>query len=273
MKKILLTGGNGFIGKNIQESYLSEKYDITAPRSFELNLLDTQQTDDFFKNKKFDVVLHSAVKPGHRNAKDPTNLFYSNMRIFQNLERHKDKFGKFINFGSGAIYDVSTNISNAKETDIFKNMGKDDHSFCKYVQHKQIEKLDNFIDLNILGFLASMKLQIRFISNAICKALFDSADNIEAKQEVQLFMDRRFNAYSRIFIENDVKHKSYNITPDYTVELSFLAELVKDISGNNIEIKISQPGSGLEYTGNNSRIKEEFPSVNLRHKRSGRKTL
>ena len=65
------------------------------------------------------------------------------------------------------------------------------------------------------------------------------------------------------FIENDVKHKSYNITPDYTVELSFLAELVKDISGNNIEIKISQPGSGLEYTGNNSRIKEEFPSVNF----------
>ena len=81
-KKILLTGGNGFIGKNIQESFLADKYDIYAPRSFELNLADTTSVDDFFRTRKFDVVLHAAVKPGHRNAKDPTNLFYTNIRMF-----------------------------------------------------------------------------------------------------------------------------------------------------------------------------------------------
>ena len=106
MKTIFLTGGSGFIGRNILESELAQKYQIFAPRHGELDIADTQKVDDFFQNKYFDIVLHTAVKPGHRNAKDPTNLFYTNVRMFENLERHKNKFGKFINFGSGAIYDV-----------------------------------------------------------------------------------------------------------------------------------------------------------------------
>lgn len=262
MKKILLTGGNGFIGKNILESYLVQKYDITAPGSFDLDLTDTRQTDIFFKNRNFDIILHCATKPGHRNAKDPVNLFYSNMRMFENLERHKEKFGKLINFGSGAIYDVSTNISDAKEKDIFKNMGKDEHGFCKYVQHKQIEKLDNVIDLNIFGIFGKYEdWQIRFISNAICKTLFNLPITLRQNRKFSYLWIDDLMPVLEFFIENNVKHKSYNITPDYTVELSFLAEMIKNVSGKNIEIKISQPGSGLEYTGNNSRLKEEFPSV------------
>lgn len=38
MKTILLTGGNGFIGRNIRESFLIEKYRILFPPSCELNL-------------------------------------------------------------------------------------------------------------------------------------------------------------------------------------------------------------------------------------------
>ena len=40
MKRILLTGGSGFIGRNILESNLAEKYEIIAPRHCELDLLD-----------------------------------------------------------------------------------------------------------------------------------------------------------------------------------------------------------------------------------------
>lgn len=49
MKKILLTGGSGFIGRNLRESFLASKYDISAPAHSELDLLDTQSTDEFFK--------------------------------------------------------------------------------------------------------------------------------------------------------------------------------------------------------------------------------
>ena len=86
--KILLTGGSGFIGRNIRESFLAEKYEILSPSSKELNLADEESVDAFFKNNSIDLVVHAAVKPSHRNAKDFSNLFYTNTRMFFNLERN-----------------------------------------------------------------------------------------------------------------------------------------------------------------------------------------
>ena len=257
-KKILLTGGNGFIGKNIQESFLAEKYEITAPRSFELNLIDTDCVDEYFKDKTFDVVLHAGCKPGHRNAKDTTNLFYSNLRMFENLERHKDKFSKLINFGSGAIYDVSKNNSNVKETDIFKNMGKDDHSFCKYVEHKLIENLDNFIDLNIFGIFGKYEdWEIRFISNAICKAMYGLDITLRQNRRFSYLFVEDLMPILEYFIENEAKYNSYNIVPNEPVELVQIAELVKQVSGNEISINVANEGYGLDYYGDNSRLTSE----------------
>lgn len=50
MKTILLTGGNGFIGRNIRESFLMEKYNILFPSSRELNLSDENSVDDYLNN-------------------------------------------------------------------------------------------------------------------------------------------------------------------------------------------------------------------------------
>lgn len=264
MKKILLTGGNGFIGKNIQESFLAQKYELFVPRSFELDLINTDCVDEYFREREFDVVLHAATKPGHRNAKDPTNLFYSNVKMFENLERHKDKFGKFINFGSGAIYNLSTNITDAKEEAIFKNMGTDDHSFCKYVIQKQILNLDNFIDLNIFGIFGKYEdWQIRFISNAICKAMFDIPITLRQNRKFSYLFVEDLMPILDFFIENDAKYKSYNIVPSERTELLDLAKLVRKVSGKNIEIKVAQDDFGLDYTGDNARLKNEIAGVNF----------
>ena len=55
MKTILLTGGNGFIGRNIRESFLIEKYRILFPPSCELNLSDENSVDDYFKHMSVDI--------------------------------------------------------------------------------------------------------------------------------------------------------------------------------------------------------------------------
>lgn len=262
LKRILLTGGNGFIGKNIRESFLAQKYDIIAPSSSELNLIDTDCTDNYFRGKEFDVVIHAGTKPGHRNAKDPTNLFYSNVRMFQNLQRHKDKYGKFINFGSGAIYDINTNITDAKEEDIFKNLGKDDHSFCKYVVQKQIMNLDNFVDLNIFGIFGKYEdFEIRFISNAICKAIFGLPITLRQNRRFSYLWVEDLMPVLEFFIENDVQYKSYNIVPDEKTTLLEIARLVSLLSGKDIEIKVADEGFGLDYTGDNSRLKKEMLNI------------
>jgi GDP-L-fucose synthase len=261
-KTILLTGGNGFIGKNIKDSFLFEKYNIIAPTHLQLDLIDTNSVDEYFKDKEFDVVLHTATKPGHRNAKDPTNLFYSNIRMFENLVRNKNKYKKFINFGSGAIYDTSKNISNVTENSIFYNMAKDEHGFCKYIVSKRINDLDNFIDLNIFGIFGKYEdWQIRFISNAICKTLFGLPITLRQNRKFSYLYIDDLMPILEFFIENDLKYKQYNIVPNEQVELFEIAKIVKNIYNKNIEIKIAKEGYGLEYTGCNERLVNEFKNV------------
>ncbi len=261
-KRILLTGSNGFIGKNIKESFLNEKYELITPSSKELNLIDTECVDNYFKDKIFYAVLHAGTKPGHRNAKDPTNLFYSNVRMFMNLERHKDKYEKFINFGSGAVYDVSKDNFNVKETDIFKNFGKDDHSYCKYVVQKLINNLDGFVDLNIFGIFGKYEdWEIRFISNAICKAMYNLPITLRQNRRFSYLFVEDLMPILDYFIENDAKYKSYNVTPDCFVELKQMAEIVKELSGKNIPINIANEGYGLNYTGCNDRLKTEIKNI------------
>lgn len=262
MKKILLTGGSGFIGRNIKESYLAEQYEIIAPSHQELPLDDTAAVDTFFKCQEFDVVLHTAVKPGHRNAKDLSNLLSTNLRIFENLERNKHKYGKFINFGSGAIYDVAQNNAAVSEDDIYKNMGKDDHSFCKYVVHKQIDHLDNFYDLNIFGIFGKYEdYAIRFISNAICQAIFGLPITLRQNRRFSYLDVNDLPPILEWFIENHPKYKSYNIVPNDFIELKTIANLVKDISDEDLEIKIAQEGFGLDYYGSNGRLRKEMPDL------------
>ena len=57
VKNILLTGSGGFIGKNLKE-YLSDKYNLFCPRSYELDLRDFKSVKDYFDNNDIDFVIH-----------------------------------------------------------------------------------------------------------------------------------------------------------------------------------------------------------------------
>ncbi|MBR3898902.1 MAG: NAD-dependent epimerase/dehydratase family protein [Elusimicrobiaceae bacterium] len=263
-KKILLTGGNGFIGKNIQESFLSEKYQLVAPRSFELNLADTASVDAYFKEHRFDAVIHGAVKPSHRNAKDPTQIFYTNIRMFENLLRHTDKFGKLINLGSGAVYDVAADNRLVKEEQIGQNCGKDDHSFCKYVQHQRLAHIPNAVDLNIFGIFGKYEdWEIRFISNAICKTLFDLPITLRQNRRFSSVYVKDLMPVLEYFIENTPRYKSYNVTPDEETELLSAAQAVQRLGKKENKILVAKDGYGLNYSGDNARLRAEMPQLSF----------
>jgi len=261
-KNILLTGGSGFIGRNILESFLSDKYHILAPSSRELNLPDEKSVDAYFESHQIDIVVHSAVKPGHRNAKDFSDLFYTNTRMFFNLERHKEEYEKMLVIGSGAIYDSRNYRPKMQEEEWCTHIPADEHGYCKYVCEKVIEKSFNVYDLRVFGIFGKYEdYAIRFISNAICKALFGLPITIKQNRKFDyLFVDDLMVVLDW-FIENNPQYKSYNITPDESVSLYDLAFLVKELSGSDVPIWVSEVGMGLEYSGNNSRLRNEMFSL------------
>lgn len=262
MKTILLTGGNGFIGKNICESYLAQKYTILAPGRKELDVSDENETDNFFRNNKIDVVIHSAGKPGHRNASDTSNLFYTNTKMFLNLEKHHEEYEKMLVMGSGAIYDMRYYLPRMKEEYFGTHIPVDEHGLCKYTCEKIIEKSNNIIDLRIFGIFGKHEdYAIRFISNMICKNIFNLPMTMRQNKNFSYLYINDLMPILEFFIENDTEHKAYNITPDETFELMQLANMINEAGGKNLPVVPSQNGFGLSYTGDNNRLKETHPQV------------
>ncbi|PKL19069.1 MAG: epimerase [Spirochaetae bacterium HGW-Spirochaetae-5] len=257
--KILVTGGSGFIGRNIRESYLNEKYTIVTPSHRDFELTDQEAVDEHFKRNQYDAVIHGAGKPGHRNAKDPFGILYNNSRMFFNLIRNADSFGKLIIIGSGAAYDMRNYVPKMKEEYFGTYMPADEHGYNKYICGKFIEKSDKVIDLRVFGIFGKYEdYAIRFISNAICKTLFDLPITIKQNRKFDYIYINDLLPVLEYFIENETKYTAYNVTPDESEELLELAKMVREISAKDIPINISQDGMGLEYSGSNARLRDEF---------------
>ena len=58
MKKILITGSDGYIARNIAKNF--SDYDLTLINRSKLNLLDSKSVKNFFKYRYFDAVIHTA---------------------------------------------------------------------------------------------------------------------------------------------------------------------------------------------------------------------
>lgn len=262
-KTIFITGGRGFIGKNIIE-YMKGKYCILAPTHNELDLMDEARVHGYLTENKIDVIIHCAVRPGHRNTKDPSGQLYHNTRMFFNLARNEDKFEKMICLGSGSEYDSRYLKHKMKEEYFDKHVPEEEGGFSKYIISKYIENHNNITEFRVFGIFGKYEdYAIRFISNLICKAIYDLPLTMNQNRVFDyLYIDDLMPIFD-YFIKNNTKNNIYNVTPDKSVELLGLANKIKKISQKDIEIKVAKDGSGPEYTGDNMRLKSEMTKVSF----------
>ena len=108
MPTLLLTGGSGLVGRNIQNHYASNKWNIIAPSSNDLNLMDYSSVKSFFDEYKPDIVLHCAGRVGgiSANIEEPVAFLDSNIVIGRNvvMGAREAKIKKLINLASTCIY-------------------------------------------------------------------------------------------------------------------------------------------------------------------------
>lgn len=260
---IFLTGGSGFMGRNILES-LSGKYNIIAPSHSELELTDEDAVKGFFRNHDIDIVIHGAVRPGHRNARDPSNQLYGNTRMFFNIVRNADRFKRMIFLSSGLVYDTRHYLPKMKEEYFDTHVPIDEGGFSKYIAAKYIEKADNIVELRIFGVFGRYEdYSIRFISNAICKTLFDLPITIKQNRRFDYIDINDLMPVIEYFIYNQGGHKCYNVTPDDSMELKALAEKVRDVAGKDLPIMVAQDGMGIEYSADNKRLRAEISGLSF----------
>lgn len=258
--KILITGGNGFIASNLKEQ-LSEEHQIIACNRLELDLLDTAKVYNYIKRGHFNVVIHTATyDPAPKySTKDPVKVLGNNLRMFFNIARAKDYFGKMIYFGSGAEFSREHWRPKMKESYFDQHVPIDQYGLSKYVMAKQAEQSDNIFNLRVFSVFGKYEdWRYRFISRACCCAIMNRP--VIIKQNVRYdFMS--IDDLARIvdwFINNKPRERIYNVCSGLAASFVDLAKIVAKVSGKKLAIKIKAPGLGVEYSGDNSRLLNEM---------------
>lgn len=109
--KILITGADGFIGKNLLE-YLSQKNisvigisrKISNKKLQKISLFNTKKLQSFIIRNKFDTVVHLAASI---NEEDPDTMLKNNYITTLNLLNACKSINKFIFTSSHAVYGKS----------------------------------------------------------------------------------------------------------------------------------------------------------------------
>jgi len=251
--KLLVLGGNGFIGKNIVESFSLEKnYEVLAPSRSELNLLDTKAVELYLQNNTIDVLIHSAVN---------INSLEENTQMYFNIARCSHLYKKLITIGSGAEYDMKHYIPKMKEEYFEEYIPSDTYGLSKFIASKEIEYgSTNAVNLRVFGIFGKYEdYTRRFISNNIAKALCGDNITLFKNMEFDFIYIKDFLKILELFIHKDTQHKNYNICNTNTIELLELAKIIHKTHGNeNTKIIPKEEGMKEEYSGDNSRFLEEF---------------
>ena len=118
-KTILLTGGSGLVGRNIQEHSSAEKWKILAPTRKELDLSDLSSVSQWVKKHEPDIIIHAAGLVGgiKANIKDPVKFLDANVSIGRNIimVARDCNVTKLINLGSSCMYPESIHSPLAEE--------------------------------------------------------------------------------------------------------------------------------------------------------------
>lgn len=258
--KILITGGNGFIAKNLCEQ-LKGDYTLLPLGSRELNLLDSLKVLNYLKKNKFDVVIHTATHDAAAkySSKNPAKVLENNLRMFFNIVRGEDYFGKMIYFGSGAEFSREYWKPRMKEDYYDQHVPLDQYGFSKYIMTKYTQLSSNIYNLRLFGMFGKYDdWKTRFIPNACCHAVLNRPIRINQNRFYDFLYIDDLVKIVNWFITHKPKKKVYNICSGQVFDFKTLAKKIVKISGKKIGINIKTKGLGKEYSGNNLLLLSEI---------------
>ena len=272
MKKILLTGSTGFIGKNLK-TYLSDKYELITPSSSELNLINAQELERFFSSNDIEFIIHCASVGGARGIDDPKTTIEDNLTMLDNLLKYKDKDIRVITFGSGAMYDKSRPLHKVKEIELGTIEPENLYGKSKMRMAHKIQSRTDVLCLNIFACYGYDEKENRLPSYVIQQVLNGQEIIINQDSIFDYLFVEDMQKIIEFFITNIPRHNIINLTPTKSISLQEIAHMVNSFSRHHVPIKIINQQANHEYTGDNSRLKKELQSFQFTPMQIGLKKM
>ncbi len=279
MKRILLTGGSGFIGKNLREYIVNElggeyrnasailtdsistlthsfeslffklgdtEYELCAPSSRELNVLDEESVCEWLGSVRFNVVLHFAVyTDAVDKTRDGTKILEYNLRSFMTFYKYRKLCGRLFYSGSGAEFDKNYDIVQAREThlddpdeitgevlngsDVMQLIPTDDYGLMKYTAGRLIDLSENVYNLRLFGIFGPYEYRFRFITDMCLRSL--SGRPFEVRQNVYfdyLWVKDFCRILMALIVKKNLKYHSYNVVSGERVTLRQICDMVNE---------------------------------------------
>jgi GDP-L-fucose synthase len=251
MKKILVTGGSGMVGRSLKDimpdaTYLSSKdCDLTNP-------IETESL--IFKHKP-DIIIHLAAKVGGimDNINHPADYFDDNIIMNTILLKSAHKYGveRFIGILSTCIYpDV---VDTYPMTEDMLHLGAPTPTNFSYAYAKrclavQIDaynqqhgtKYQYLTPCNLYGEYDKWGENSHFVAALIKKIMFAVAGGEETVPlfgtgtPIRQFMHSDDLAkVIKYCIDNDI-HDSFNVATEENLSISEIAETARQVIGNNV---------------------------------------
>ena len=289
--KILVTGGSGMIGKNLQDAIKNDDNIWLFPKSSELNLLNEKNIDDYIEQHKPNFVVHLAANVGglFKNLKFKVEMFRENILMNENLLHIMNKHN--INNGifccSTCIFPKEPPSYPMTENMIMLGMPHDSNDSYGYAKRLLYFQCNNYCKqygrkyvcvspCNLYGLYDNFNLEdSHVVSGLIHKFYLASINNTELSIKTGLLSKRQLMLSSDLckillnFVNNfnDIDFNNIILTDDDVL----ITDVVKLISNNFSTVSyniIDQEGGQIKKTCSNELFfskYSDFKFTDLQH--------
>ena len=255
---LLITGGTGFIGRNLVP-ILKSKHKVFAPRREDLNLFDKTEVHSFLNRNDIDCVIHFA---NPRPSFDPLRssgdrMFEDMMCMFSVLYDLRFDYRRMVYTGSGAEYDKTKDISNVKEDEVFQRKPQDDYGLAKQLMNRMASQSSNIVNCRVFGCFGPGELPERFVRHCVDSCLRRAPIAIQQDCKFDYIYVDDLAEYIIWMIEGNPTFSAYNVSGNNHM---FLSEIAREVSfelGARAELAVRSPVIGREYTACGDRLFQE----------------
>lgn len=255
MKTILVTGGNGFLGKHLKEKFKKAKsFNIIYPSSKDVNLLRQDAVMDLFERERPDAVLHMAAICGGigANKESPADFVHLNSKMTCNI------FDAVLKYGTESLYTLGSVCSYPKhcpvpfqEDDLWNGYPEETNAPYGTAKRLQLVMQQSFmqqyglkgahlIPVNMYGEHDHFDLEKSHVIPALIRKFVEAKENSDpnvtcwgtgsATREF-LYAGDAAEAISYAVLSNFSSPEPINLGVGYDISIKDLATKISDIIG------------------------------------------